>query len=114
MTFLTTLTKELFVQTIKTIKAGCERRDKLNEALSDVCNSWFICNIGEEWLEQLIVLLEHLLNDEPTKRGSVISWWLFEDVEKKSWWDEDGKTIERDLTTPEALYDYLVEEANQN
>lgn len=106
------LNKELFVQTLKVIKEGYERRNKFNDAISDICSSWFVCNVGEEWLKQLITLLEYLMEDEPSsKSSSIIDWWLFEKVDKKIWWEENGQKIERDLTTPEALYDYLVEEA---
>ena len=77
--------------------------------------SWYICNIGEEWLNQLIKVLEHNMDDHPSKKyDSMIGWWLFEDTDKIIWWEKDGQKFEKDLTTPEALYDYLVEKMEQN
>lgn len=104
--------KKLFVTSLKAIQEGLERREKLDKAFSEACDSFFVCNVGEEWLNQLITILEYLMEDFPDKKyGSMISWWLFENVDKKIWWEESDQKIERDLTTPEALYDYLVEKA---
>lgn len=104
--------KKLFVTTLKAIQEGLEKREKLDKAFSEACDSPFVCNVGEEWLNQLIVVLEYMMYDFPDKKyGSTISWWLFDSTEKIIWWEEDGQKIERDLTTPEALYDYLVERA---
>ena len=107
------LTKELFVETITAIKAGYERRTKFEKAMTEINDAFFICNLGDEWLNQLVSLLEHLMGDENNpKYGTTIQWWLWEDVEKKIWWEVDGQKFEKDLTTPEALYDYLVEKAD--
>ena len=39
-----------------------------------------------------------------------ISWWLYESTEDKTvTWIENGVERSVDLTTPEALYDYIVE-----
>lgn len=104
--------KKLFVTTLKAIQEGLEKREKIDKTFSEICDSSFVCNIGEEWLNQLIVVLEYMMYDFPDKKyGSTISWWLFDSTEKIIWWEEDGQKIERDLTTPEALYDYLVERA---
>lgn len=106
------LSKELFVETLKAIKTGYERRNKFESAITEFNDAYFICNIGDEWLNQLVLLLEQLMNDENNpKYGTTISWWLWEDVDKKIWWEVDGQKFEKDLTTPEALYDYLVEKA---
>lgn len=109
------ISKELFVESINAIKSGLEKRNKLDEALTAFSDSFFICNIGEEWLNQLIKILEFSMNDIPTRKyGSIISWWLFEDVEKQICWEASGKKYEKDLTTAEALYDYLVESSTKN
>lgn len=102
--------KDLFIETLDAIRAGLARRYDFGQALSATCDSWFVCNLGDEWLRQLIKLLEYSMDDHPTtKYDSIIGWWLFDNGEKKIWWEEVGKTIEQDLSTPGALYDYLVE-----
>lgn len=107
-----TLSKELFVETITVIKAGYERRNKFSKAMTEFNDAFFICNIGDEWLSQLVSILETLMDDENRpKYGTYIRWWLWDDSDKKIWWEVDGQTFERDLTTPEALYDYLVEKS---
>lgn len=42
-----------------------------------------------------------------------ISWWLYEDVEKTISWKENGEEISRDVTTADALYDFLVNEIEE-
>lgn len=104
------VSKELFIETLEVIKTGLERRNTFDQALGDVSDSWFVCNIGDEWLKQLVKMLEYSMDDHPTpKYDSIIGWWLFDRGEKKIWWEESGKTIEKDLTSSDALYDYLVE-----
>ena len=106
------ISEEVFVKAFETIKAGYDKRTKFEKAITEVSDSFFICNIGEEWLEGMIGLLEEVMNDHPTsKYDSMISWWLFEDVDKKIWWEEHGREVELDLTTPQALYKYLAEKA---
>ena len=108
------LSKELFVETLNAIKTGYARRSKFEKAMTEFNDAYFICNIGDEWLNQLVLLLEQLMGDENNpKYGTTIGWWLWEDVEKKVWWEADGVNHERDLTTPEALYDYLIENSNK-
>lgn len=105
--------KEVFIETLRIIKEGYERRNKFEKAITEISDSFFVCNVGEEWLDQLVKLLELGMNDLPSRKySSTISWWLWEDVEKKIWWEENGQKVEKDLTTPEALYEYLVEKAS--
>ena len=61
------LPKELFIETLEIIKAGLDRRNSFGHAISIVSDSWFICNIGDEWLKQLIKVLEHSMDDHPSR-----------------------------------------------
>lgn len=107
-----TLSKELFVKTLTAIKAGYARRNNFNKAMTEFNDAYFICNVGDEWLNQLITVLEHLMDDvDKPKYGTIIRWWLWDSSDKNIWWEVDGQTFKRDLTTPEALYDYLVEKS---
>ena len=44
-----------------------------------------------------------------------IDWWLYEAPTSgfMVWWEENGEEVSADLSTPAALYDYLVESVNR-
>jgi hypothetical protein len=101
-----------FVYYINKIQDGLEQRRKFDEAMSEFNTSFFVSNIGEDWLNGLIMLLETVMDDKPGKNGSYISWWLFESniVDKKLIiTDENNNDSEIDVSTPELLYKWLVE-----
>ena len=105
------LSESEFVNYINLIEKGLEQRDKFDKAMSEFNTSFFVSNIGEDWLNGLINLLETVMDDRPGKNGSYISWWLFESniVDKKLIvTNEDGDDSEVDVSTPELLYKWLV------
>ena len=54
--------------------------------------------------------LMSILTTEMDDKHDYISWWLYESTEDKTvTWIENGVERSVDLTTPEALYDYIVE-----
>ena len=102
------LTKEVFMKALEAIRKQEELTDKLNEAYCEMNPGFYgICTNGL-LLDRLIEVIEDAMDDI----GQTISWWIFEDVEKEISWKEEGKEISVDVTTPEALYDYLVDEAS--
>ena len=105
------ITKEQFVTIINRLKETDEMVDKINNIIrnstdsiiSDFTNAGSIMICHEDIVLQL---LENMFNNTDT-----ISWWLYEkdygrDIRMKMW-DEKGNEI--DVSTPEKLYDYLVE-----
>ena len=99
-----------FVYYINLIQDGLNQRRKFDEAMSEFNTSFFVSNIGEDWLKGLIMLLETVMDDKPGKNGSYISWWLFESniVDKKIIiTDNFGNNTEIDVSTPELLYKWL-------
>ena len=54
-----------------------------------------------------------MLRESMNDTGDVISWWLYEDVEKIITWTENGKEIKYDVTGIDDLYDYLVTEVKR-
>ena len=106
------LTEFEFVYYINKIQDGLRQRRKFDNAMTEFNTSFFVSNIGEDWLSALIMLLETVMDDKPGKNGSYISWWLFESntVDKKLMiTDEKGNDSEIDVSTPELLYKWLVE-----
>lgn len=106
------LTEFEFVNYINLIEKGLEQRRKFDKAMTEFNTSFFVSNIGEDWLNGFINLLETVMDDKPGKNGSYISWWLFESntVDKKLIiTDENGDDSEVDVSTPELLYKWLVD-----
>lgn len=100
-----------FVYYINLIQDGLNQRRKFDRAMSEFNTSFFVSNIGEDWLKGLIMLLETVMDDKPGKNGSYISWWLFESntVDKKLIiTDENNNDSELDVSTPELLYKWLI------
>ncbi len=106
------LSKYEFVSYINLIQSGLEQRRRFDKAMSEFNTSFYVTNLGEDWLQGLICLLEVVMKDPPGKNGSYISWWLFgsdEVCKTLILTDEDGNDTELEVSTPEALYDYLTE-----
>lgn len=105
------ITKELFIETIEKINKERVKIEKFNKAISSICDGYPIVTAGDGYLNALLEVLKACFEDE----GEYIEWWLFENVEKKVW-ETDGETnetIEYDVSTPEALYDFLMKNKNE-
>ena len=106
------ITREEFIDIIEKlreidgfVKETNDKARKLNDAIiSDFFNASSL-SISHENI--VVRLLENMFNDE-----EIISWWLYEldygrKFKKGYLKDGDGKNI--DVSTPEKLYDYLIE-----
>lgn len=101
--------RKQFVSILESIQKGIEKRDKFNDAMEEISDSYFICELGNEWLNASIVLLEKAVKD----KNETISWWLWEDVEKVIYippehpdnpWKQE---ISVQVDTPDRLYSYF-------
>ena len=116
MTEKVKISRELFVETLEAIKKGLEQRNQVDKAFSQFSDSYFISNIGNDWLDALTKLLEDTVGDEVLpKYGSTITWWLYEDVTPKVIYlqpehpkNTTGEELEISVETPEQLYDYFL------
>lgn len=95
------ISKEIFVKLIDAIKREDERCDKESDAFQILLPEVSVIKISE-LQNELIEILEKAFNC-----GDLISWWLFEDVEKVLYEADTNKVYKR-LDTTEDLYDYLV------
>lgn len=104
------LTEFEFVYYINKIQDGLNQRRKFDEAMTEFNTSFFVSNIGEDWLNGLIMLLETVMDDKPGKNGSYISWWLFDGRTDRQLilTDENGDSTSIDLSTSELLYKWLI------
>lgn len=111
---MVTISKELFVKSLTNIQKGLERSQTFDSAMEQFSDSYFMCNVGAEWLETAIELLCVAVNDKDDGYGTMIEWFLYEDVEKKVYFDPHTKYNDTDeelvvdLSTPELLYDYFA------
>lgn len=103
------LTKELFLSSIEKIRQQEARVEEFNKALGKMCSGFPGFDSDNLFLIALRDLLKHDMQDE----YDYIDWWLYEapDAGYTVWWDEDGEEVSVDLTEPEALYDFLVQNA---
>ena len=100
---------ELFDETINCIKQFLVEQESVSDALEKhFCNNSFVCvTIGNDLLEQFIKVLCNAFGTpyEGKHVYDIISWWLYEDVEKTIY-DQDGTTY--DVSTTKGLYEYLT------
>lgn len=98
------LTKEDFCRCISLIKEQEEIDEKVSKVLSLVGDGHFIYGANNKTQKALFFVLRKIFDDE----ADYIGWWLYEDVDKKVREKFNGKEIEYNLETPEALYDFLI------
>ena len=96
------ITKAMFVEAIHNIQNQEQRVERFSKALSQICDGHPLFDVNNLYLKSLLDVLKAIFNDQ----DDYISWWLWEDVEKKVWLEDD---TEIDLSTPEQLYDFLLQ-----
>ena len=82
---------EKLLKSLNDIQKGLKKRTELGKALEKFCDSYVVLNIGNEWLNTALHLLEQAVGDEEGEYGSMISWWLYESVDKKIYISPNSK-----------------------
>lgn len=105
------LPKELFLSTIEKIRQQEARINEFDKALSKMCDGFPVFDKDNLYLAALRELLKYTMHDQYDNIG----WWLYEapDAGYTVSWDEEGVEVSVDLTSPGALYDYLVQNATE-
>lgn len=98
--------KELFVNVIKLIQEQHEIDSKVADGLELVCDGYVMYGCKNKCRDALMKVLENIFDDSE----DYIGWWLYEDVKHIVTETLKEKTVEYDLTEPEALYDFLMRE----
>lgn len=102
------LNQEQFSAYVREIQKYLQDCRKANDAISSFCDGYPVILIGDNLCTAMIELLERIMHDQDES----VSWYLFDapNVDPLiQWKDEEGNIITRRITTPEELYDYLVE-----
>lgn len=104
--------KESFIKYLNTLVEFKRREEDFNSSLREHLGcypeSTFYDDLVDSYIKMLNEFSEGCTNEV---FGNDIEWWLYEDVDKII--TLNNKT-EIDVTTPEALYDYLVTYAKEN
>lgn len=102
------LNREQFSAYVREIQKYLQDCGKANDAIGSFCDGHPVIHIGDNLCTVMIELLEHIMHDQDES----VSWYLFDAPNVDPlvrWKDDEGNIITRQITTPEELYDYLVE-----
>jgi len=99
------ITKEIFCKTLQMINEQHEINDKFEDALDLVGDGYFVYGANNKYYEALLLVLKEAMNDQ----YDYIDWWLHDATDDKRVWSA-GMEKEWDLNTPEALYDFIRDE----
>lgn len=61
-----------------------------------------------EYESLLIEFVEQLLEDKEDLNGTLTTWWLFENVEKKFYYKSDEGDVTLDVESPEDFVTYIL------
>lgn len=103
------LKRETFVMAINKIQRHQVLMDQLHQTLREFGDFTPNLDFDSLHLEALLTVLKEAMND----RYDYIGWWLYEAADYTVSWEEDGNTIERDLTDVNDLYDYIIENGSE-
>lgn len=103
------LTRKTFVHAIENIKKHEALMAQIHKPLNEISDFPLDLDFSHFHREALLDVLRESMNDT----GDVISWWLYEDVDKVITWTENGKETKYDVTKVDDLYDYLVTDARR-
>ena len=95
--------KETFCKALRLIKEQEEVDRQFSEALQMVGNGHYVFGTPNRYLDAALLVLKEAVGD----KYEYIDWWLFELGDKAIALADGSQSW--DLTTPEALYDYIVE-----
>lgn len=100
------ITKETFCKALQLIKEQEEVNRKFSQALQAVGNGHYVFGTPNHYLDAALLVLVEAVED----KYEYIDWWLFELGDKTISLADGSQSW--DLTTPEALYDYIVNVCN--
>lgn len=111
------ITKEQFIKFITEYKNFEEAIDRIDQAVSG--RSWRLNLFECDWYNSVGIMLDTFLDSHFTNNGcDLVTWWLFEDVDKLITQKVDpdlfnGESeIEYDVEDIEALWDYIQKYKN--
>lgn len=109
------LDKEAFVYIMNSLKEYYDKIDHMNDAIQDAFGEYSFIGYNIPHADIILDLLNIMLRLEDK---DLLSWWLYEDVEKILYIrnQEDSENSVKytcstvDVTSPEQLYEYIISE----
>lgn len=104
------ITKEQFIKAMSQIQNLHSQQDTLNKLINKLTDGFSVVDIGNYVVEELIKMIS--INLEIKDEG-LLSWWLYEDVEKIIYDTKLNKNtnlyeqIEIKVETLDELWDYI-------
>lgn len=77
-----------------------------SDEIKEAC--WHMFGVNNKFYDAAMLVLKEAVND----KYDYISWWLYEGEPDYKVWSSDN-TEEWNLTEPEALYDFIVNECQE-
>lgn len=98
------LTKKMFIDAISAIVKHDSIVQELRVPLQKLSDFPVYLDFESLHRKALLDILKETTGDD----SDWIEWWLYEDVDKIVYWEENGKKVQADLTEVGALYDFLL------
>lgn len=102
------ITKETFVKALQLIQEQQEINHQFAKALDLVGDGHYVFGVNNKFYDAAMLVLKEAVND----KYDYISWWLYEGEPDYKVLSSDN-TEEWNLTEPEALYDFIVNECQE-
>ncbi|MFW5891140.1 MAG: hypothetical protein ACOCUI_02875 [bacterium] len=100
------MTKKQFIKRMQLIQNFHSEQNTLSQIIERISDGHCVVNVGNYLIEEIIDMINEALN---IKTG-LISWWLYEDVDKIIYDIENNKDIS--VKTLDELWDYIIGEFN--
>ena len=101
------ISKETFCKALRLIEEQREIDRQFSKALELLGNGYYVFGSTNKHLEAAVIVLKEAMSD----KYEYIEWWLFDTGREKTVHLNDGSKT-WDLATPEALYDYIINECS--
>ena len=100
------LSKDTFCAALRMVKEQEAINEEVATALCKVSDGLGTFGCDNKWFDALMMVLKETVNDQ----YDYIEWWLYEATEDYKVWEDKESGKEWCLKEPEALYDYIVTE----
>lgn len=97
------VSKKTFCEALRLIQKQSKKERAFSQAINLMGDGHFVFGTPNHYLDAALIVLREALDD----KYEYIDWWLFESCKSRTVQLKDGSKS-WNLSTPEALYDYLT------
>lgn len=98
------MNKEQFIKLMRLIQNFMSEQETIQVLINKLTDGYSIVTIGDNLIDEIINTITDILH---MKDKDLLSWWLYEDVDKVIYEGEYGEK-EISVRTLEELYDYIT------